>query len=58
MLLEPSLHARFLVRPVVVHDQMQGHLLGKLGVQPAASKRLFTWSVPCKPASGWVRLGR
>src|SRR5208283_2274002 len=46
MFLQPSLHARLLVCPVVVHDQMEGNLLGKLTVQPAQKLEPFLMTMP------------
>ena len=45
--LQPRLYFRVLVRPVVIHDQMQGDIARKLGVESAEKfqKLLVTMSV-------------
>ena len=52
----PRLHLGMLVRPVVVHDQMQGNIAGELGVDAAQDQELlmamplvaFTDDLACK----------
>jgi hypothetical protein len=44
--LEPCLYFRMLVRPVVVHDQMQWDIAGKLGVESTQEFQKFLMPMP------------